>query len=174
MDEVELKILDVNRNELVKKLIVLGAKKIFEGSVHTKLFDFRDRSLTKAKATIRIRKIGGKTVVTFKGYVPNKFAKHSDEIEIEITDYLKMESIFRSLGLRQILEAKKKRVSYMLDEARLDFDNYLGKYDCIPEYVEIEARSTAKLLETVKKMGFGTKDCSKSTFSDLKKRYCKQ
>ena len=49
MEEHEVKILEVNRKEVEKKLIKLGAKKIFDGNLQTIFFDFNDKSILKNK-----------------------------------------------------------------------------------------------------------------------------
>jgi hypothetical protein len=52
MEEIEVKILEVNRKELEKKLIKLGAKKTFEGEISATFFDFKDRSIKIGRAHV--------------------------------------------------------------------------------------------------------------------------
>lgn len=44
MLEKEIKLLEVTREEIVKKLLNLGAKKIFDGYIHDIYYDFPEKT----------------------------------------------------------------------------------------------------------------------------------
>ncbi len=49
---------------------------------------------------------------------------------------------------------QKHRVSYILGDARFDFDKYGGDYGYIPEFMEIEAKSIDCNLQICYIFGF--------------------
>lgn len=65
MKEIEVKILDVNKNEVVKSLLEHGATKIFEGELKSVYLDSNDE-LKNGKKMLRIRQKGEKCLVTLK------------------------------------------------------------------------------------------------------------
>lgn len=42
MEEIEVKILEVNRTKIERTLAGLGAKKVFDGNLETLFFDFKE------------------------------------------------------------------------------------------------------------------------------------
>ena len=61
MKEIEVKVIEINKEEMVSKLLELGAEKIFEGALVSISYDDEDENLAKKGAFIRVRKVGEKT-----------------------------------------------------------------------------------------------------------------
>ena len=87
MKEIEVKILDIDRKEVEKKLVSLGARKIFDGILEARYYDFQDYHLKKSGVSLRLRKENKRVVLTLKKKVPDANLKVRDEYEIEMLDY---------------------------------------------------------------------------------------
>lgn len=173
MDEVEVKILDIDRKKVENKLISLGAKKVFDDEMHAVLFDFKGDSLKKSKMTLRIRKEGGVSFFELKEVVPAKHAKIRKEHRIKISDFEEMRYILEFLGLKPWLIMNKHRTSYELNGVHFDFDNYKDEHEFVPEYLEIEAGDEETVYKYAKMLGFKKEDCKDWVFWDVAKYYSK-
>ena len=171
MEEIEVKILEVDGAAIEKTLEMLGAKKVFDGEVETLLFDFQDGTIIKQKNVLRLRRMQDKTELTFKKVHVTETVKTAEEYSVEVSNLETTKKILENLGLSIIDRTKKHRVSYTLDDARFDFDCYLGTYDYIPEFLEIEAKNTDLIHKYAKLLGFKAKDCLPWSTPDLIKHY---
>jgi predicted adenylyl cyclase CyaB len=159
MEEIEVKILEVNRSLVEETLSRLGAKKIFDGDIKTLFFDFREGTIVKQKNVLRLRKEKDKSELTFKKVHITKTAKTAEETSVEVSSLEATKKILENLGLSVSESMQKHRVSYTLPNARFDFDCYLGEYHYIPEFLEIEAKSIDLIHKYAELLGFKVKDC---------------
>jgi len=171
MKEVEVKILEVDRSKIEATLAGLGSKKIFDGDVQTLFLDFKDGRIFKEKNLLRLRKEGDKTELTFKIVRVTETAKVADEYSVEVSSLKMTRRILESLGLLVTESMEKHRVSYVLDDARFDFDHYSGWYAYIPEFVEIEAKSEEAIHKYAELLGFKAEDCRPWSTNDLIQHY---
>jgi len=159
MEEIEVKILNVDRHQVEKKLIRLGAKKMFDGEIESLFFDFRNHAIIKAGNLVRLRREGDVTILTFKKFLSNKAVKDVEEVEVVVSDMARMKSILEFLGLSKTSSMQKHRVSYNLGQVHFDIDKYKGQYAYIPEFLEIEAEDADTIHKCAKLLGFTTEDC---------------
>jgi len=159
MKEIEAKILEVNRAKVEETLVSLGAKKIFDGDIQTFFFDFKDGSIIKAKDVLRLRKEQTQTELTYKKVHVTQTAKVAEEYSVEISDFEVMKKILENLGLFVTESMEKHRVSYKLDQVRVDIDCYYGGYAYIPEFLEIEAENAELIHKYAALLGFKAEDC---------------
>jgi adenylate cyclase class 2 len=171
MKEIEVKILDIDRKKIVKRLLELGAKKTFDGEIHGFFFDFRDSSIMKAKDTLRLRKLGDKSFLTFKKYVNNRGAKVREEFEFEVSDFDDAKKILESVGLSAWMEVRKHRTSYVIGEVHFELDKHSDQYGFVPEFMEIEAKDVATLRRYAGLLGYGRKDLRPWTIIEVAKHY---
>lgn len=174
MQEIEIKILNVDRRRIERTLISLGAEKVFDGHIETLFFDFKNRALAEAKNLIRLRKENDKTVLTFKKFLGNKAAKTMEEYEVVVSDMKNMKKILESLGVSMTESMQKHRVSYRLSRAHFDIDKYEREYGYIPEFLEIEAESIDTIHKYAKLLGFTIEDCLPWSTEDLVNYYTKK
>jgi predicted adenylyl cyclase CyaB len=167
MKELEIKILEVQRDRIKTILANLGAKKVFEGEIETVFFDFRDGAIIKAKNVLRLRKEKDKTGLTLKTVHGNQEVKTADEYTVEVSSLETMKKILEFLGLSVIEEMRKHRVSYDLEQAHVDIDQYLGNFAYIPEFLEIEAENIELIHKYAEALGYKAKDCLPWSTSDL-------
>lgn len=159
MYETEIKILEIDRKKLEKKLSSLGAKKIFDDEIHALYYDTADRSIKRQRGTFRLRREGRISVLTFKAHIDNSAAKVREETEVKVSDFDAMRSILKSIGFSPWLEMKKHRTTYALPGIHFEFDRYTGEFGFIPEFLEIEGPGIEAIYESAASLGFSKKDC---------------
>lgn len=144
--EVEIKFLEINKDEIIRKLEKLGAKKVFEGYITDLFFDFDDMNLTKNGKLLRLRKMGNNTKLTFKEKISKDRFKVTEELELTVSDFEIMKNILENLGLKIIWKVEKHRISFVLGDVNFEIDTYFG----IPTLLEIEAQDETTLEKYVK------------------------
>lgn len=149
MKEIELKFLDIDVEQVKEKLLELGAKKVFDGIVQTVLFDFSDERLKNRNDLLRLRQMDDVSSLTAKLFVEHKSLKVREELEVRIDDFDVMKKILFFLGLEESLVIVKHRISFVLDDARFEFDKHLKNHAFIPEFLEIEAKDESAMNKYV-------------------------
>jgi adenylate cyclase class 2 len=174
MNEVEVKILEINQEDVEKKLKEIGARKIFEGEINALSFDFEDRTLENAGDLLRLRSEGEKAVLTLKKFVEHDSVKIRKEYEVEVSDINEMKALLENLGFKARGKgAKKYRIAYAYKDVHFVIDRYMEEFDFIPVFLEIETEDVGLLYEMVELLGFKKEDCKAWSFKDLKKHYRK-
>jgi len=167
MQEIEVKILEINKTAIEEKLLRLGAEKIFDGSVVAAYYDFGNNALTKKKKTLRLRKKGQFAELTLKEHVSKGKAKIMNEYEIPVTDYAGMKRILEGIGLQEHSSILKTRTSYQLGQVHFDIDTLPD----IPTFVEVEAPDMNSLEYHVKLLGYSMKDAKPWSGKDVLEYY---
>jgi len=148
MNEVETKILNVDKSQLESKLNSLGAKKILD----TKLVVnwYRPQGCTDGQDPwfLRIRSYSdGKSEVTWKGKsTVLGVARQHPEINLLTSEPTKLSELFKAIGLELYAHQEKYRLSWILDDYRFDLD----QYPQMPAYLEIEGQSEDHIQAAIK------------------------
>lgn len=130
--EHEVKILDVNVEDLVEKLERIGAKKVYDDTRTIIALDTKDRYfLNKQDKLIR---------VTDEGSI--KVTMHVNQSKPDIKEGIKFKTsrlketmdFFHQMGLDPISKVSADRISYEL--GKIDFD--IDKFPAIPAFLEID------------------------------------
>jgi adenylate cyclase class 2 len=165
--EIEIKVLEIDKKEVISKLRKVGAKKKLDARLKVRFFDFPDKRLTKKNNAVRLRKEGKKTKITIKDkFVQNKF-KQVIEYETEVQDFEAITQIFNLIGLKIVAEQEKDRISYKYKDITFDIDTYPR----IPTLLEIEAENLTKLKEGLRIIGKTIKDSNSKTGKELFAHY---
>jgi adenylate cyclase class 2 len=159
MEEIEAKILEINKQKVQTALLEMGARKTFDGEMEAYFYDFRDGSIIKAKNVLRLRREGDKVVLTYKYVAGTQEAKIAQEYSVDVSDLAVMQKILEALGFILIETMQKHRTSYELEGTHFDIDHYQGRYGHIPEFMEIEAESTALIHKYAEALGFKPEEC---------------
>lgn len=166
MEEIEVKFLNIDPEEVENKLKKLGAKKIFEKLYRRKVFDYPDLRLNNQGAWVRLRDEGDKITLTFKQRLGIKthdsktilYSTTNDEgmeeIEIEVEDFEKTGQILTKIGLKQKLYEENRRIRYQLDDVEYDIDFWPQ----LEPYLEIEAPYWEEIDKAVKLLGLNPAD----------------
>jgi len=170
MEEIEVKILDIDVKAVTEKLKSLGAKQVFDGEMLVYLYDFDDMRLQKKGSILRLRSKGEVSELAFKQKVNQDKAKVMKEYEIIFREHSDAEKILAELGLKKIgnyARYKKHRTSFKLGTASFELDTYAG----IPTFLEVEARTLEDVEMWVKKLGFSMKDAKPWSGRDVSNHY---
>lgn len=165
MNEIEVRFLEVDVDDLEKRLKTLGTKKLSDSILEEWLFvrpEWKERN-----GRLRIRKGPDKVEVAYKETTQNT-SKGNKEIEFEIDTIEKALEFVEKMGLTNPRHQQKRRISYLLNDVSIDIDFWPQ----IPPYVEIEADSLDKIEEAAKKLGFDMKEvCTLDAFQVIKQIY---
>ena len=170
MQEIEVKILEINSQKVKKTLDNLKAKKIFDGEISTLFLDYADGGISKHRAVLRLRKIQRKNELTYKKIKANQVAKEAEELSVEVSDFDTTLGILQNLSLAVTDQMEKHRVSFKLENVRVDIDRYLGNYNFIPEFLEIEG-DLGSIHRYAELLGFKAKDCLPWSTDELVRYY---
>lgn len=170
MLEKEIKILDINPEDIIAKLEWFGAKKTFEWFVHDVYYDFPEseepNKMEDNKRLFRVRQKWETHMYTIKrkrnkkkdGW--EKWVKIADEGEREISDVESFQKVLDKYGMHKIREKKKYRISYQLMHLEFDIDDYYiwDNSKIIPPLLEIEAQRKEEIDIMIKKLGLQDHD----------------
>ncbi|MFO7794270.1 MAG: CYTH domain-containing protein [Candidatus Nanohaloarchaea archaeon] len=152
MDEIELKILEIDKEDVERRLYEIGASKIFESEIHTELYRFENKDTIDDEGLLRLRVRDDEAFVTRKmaSENPDSDLKIKEEIEFDVDNPDEVRNFFKSISLNKTLENNKKRVKWVKD----DVEVVLDKHEDIPWFLEIEADSKEKIEEMVEQLGY--------------------
>jgi len=167
MKEIEVKILEIEVEDIRKKLLALGAEKIFDGELNIINFDYSDQRLIKEKKVLRLRKVGKEVELCFKGKKENSQFKTQEEIEVNTSAFKDTLAILEKIGLKIIYRGKKHRESYKLGKIRFEIDTYPK----IPTYLEIEAPTEEEVKTTVEQLGYQMEQTTNLDARQLEEHY---
>jgi len=169
MKEIELKILNIDKEAITNKLIELGATKAPTVYVKEKVFDFSDHRLSNNYELLRVRTVGDKTEITYKKKSPDKSFLKCEEIETEVKDFDKICQIILSLGCFSITQDRdKKRTSFVKGNLKFEIDEFPD----IPPYLEIEG-PPEEIKEVVKLLGYSMDQTTNKISPEVIKSYGK-
>lgn len=150
MEEIEIKIRNINKKDIIEKIIKLGGQKNFTGKVIDFRFDTPDRKLSKQGKALRIRQKGRYIFLNLKGKKKSiQNITGRDEIGVKLSNGKIMHKILNELGFIKIFELNKYRTEYKLPEVKFDIDEYLG----MPPILEIEGDTYEIVEEYIEKLG---------------------
>jgi len=147
--EIEAKVLDINKDDVISKLEEFGAK---EKGLRTKLTVdwFRKVGITEGQDPwyLRIRSYNDdKHEVTWKAKseIQGNVRKHK-EINFMIEEPDKLADLFEEIELENYAHQEKYRTSFTLNDWQFDIDEYPG----MPSFIEIEGQSEEHVNEAIK------------------------
>ena len=148
--EYEVRVLEINHDEMIKKLESLGAEFKFSAMQQRYVYDVKPKQENK---WIRLRTDGKKTTLTIKD-LQAKTIDGTKELEIIVDDFAKTNSILEELGYKNRGFQQNKRTQYTLDGVEIDLD----RWPLIPEYMEIEGPSIEAVESTLTKLGINKEE----------------
>lgn len=171
MQEVEVKILEIDRAEVEAKLVALGATVSFDGEMHAVFYDDPEGGITKSGGVLRLRKEGDETKLTFKRHVAKGGAKIMEETETGVDDLIAMQVILANLGYKVTKNTRKFRRQYDLPDGHVVIDDYQDRLGDIPVFLEIEATDEETVFAIAAQLGYAPNDCRNWNTYDLVKHY---
>ncbi len=168
-NEVEKKYrLDAARiKDVLESLEEIGAD--FQGEDFEENILFSSAGLLEKQAVLRLRRIGERTILTYKQKIPGKTdAKHHLEHETEVSDFDEIAEIIGNLGFRRSLVYEKRRRTWTFRQVEIVLD-------VLPfgDYMEIEG-SLAAIAEAEMFLGAEDFEVEPETYPNLTRRFGKQ
>ncbi|MXQ54421.1 class IV adenylate cyclase [Shimazuella alba] len=144
--EFEAKVIEINPEEVEKKIIQLGGSKV--GKVLMKRYVY-DINPQRRGHWIRLRDDGKQTTLTVKK-IHNDGISGTEEEEVIVDDLEKTNALLCLIGFTPKAYQENERTSFVLNNAKLEIDHW----PMIPAYLEIEADSKEGVIETAQLLGF--------------------
>ncbi len=148
--EIELRILNINKEEIIKKLEKLNAEFKWERLQQRYVYDFNE---VEKKKWIRLRTDGLDSTLTIKNIKSDK-VDGTEELEIKVNDFNKTNLILNELGYQKKAYQENKRRRYYLNNVEIDIDSW----PFIPDYIEIEGKTVNEVYNIVKLLGYNNED----------------
>lgn len=144
--EYEVRVLEIDRDEVVRRLEQLGAEFQWDYVQKRYVYDFIPKIDGK---WIRLRTNGKKTTLTIKNLVSSKI-DGTQELEIEVDNFERCHLILKELGYEAKGYQENRRCQYLLNGVEIDIDSW----PLIPTYLEIEGASEEAVYNALAALGF--------------------
>lgn len=152
MNEVEVKVIGVNCEEIRSKIISLNGILVKKEFQENHIFSLPEN--LNAKGYIRIRVIkdylngNNKTLLCIKKVISQDKVRKMDEREFEVDNFDEAIGFLSALNIEFLSQENKSRESYSLEDALIEFDTWDEKVFPHP-YVEIEAENEERLYSII-------------------------
>jgi len=176
MKEIEVKVLEINPEDIRKKLLKIGAKLVKKEFQTNLMFDFPDKRFFSSGGYVRIRLIKKlnsdnqdltKGLITFKELISRDKFKVSQEIEFNSDNPEQTKEFLQALGLKLFRTDEKLRESYKLPEGLIEIDTWAG----VPPYLEAEAESEEKVIKLLESIDFSLEQSTSMTLAEIMRHY---
>ena len=142
--EYEVRVLEIDESEIIKKLEQLGAKKVGEWEQKRYVYDTNP---INENAWFRLRTNGTETTLTYKNVEKNTI-DGTHELEIVVSDFDKTNDMLELMGYHHRGYQENKRIRYILDGIEIDLDSW----PLIPTYMEIEGNNEDEVNNILTKL----------------------
>ena len=142
--EYEVRILEINSNEVINRLERIGAK--FIGKYDQKRYVYNTIPKKEGK-WLRLRTNGEETTLTYKSVEKNSI-DGTKELEIKVEDFEKTNELLELVGIKSKGYQENRRIRYLLDDVEVDIDTW----PLIPTYVEIEGKDEDSVNNVIEKL----------------------
>lgn len=163
MIETEVKIKIISQKETRQKLLEIGCR--VERDFYREyniLYDFADGRLERSQQALRLRRVGRKVFLAFKGQPLNSRSfKVREEYESEIKNFRHFKKILKKLGLRPAFEYRKKRMLLRKDRVKVCLDETE-----VGNFIELEGKRS-DIVKLAKQLGYSRKDFIKLDYVKL-------
>ena len=157
--EIEVRILNINKDDLISKLENNNAKFIGDWLQVRYVYDFNPVDPHK---WIRLRTNGITNTLTIKE-VKDKTEYGTKELEIEVSSVEDTDKILEELGYKKRSIQENKRIRYILNDVEIDIDTWPK----LNTYVEFESNSLDKIKKVISLLGFDYNDAVTDDADDI-------
>lgn len=175
MKESEIKVLNIDKEEIERKLIKLGAVLIKDENQTNYRFDTEDGLLKKTyNGYLRIRitenLLNGETkyTMTFKRNLNRERLRVNEETETDISDWECAAKIIEILGYKMKKPGHKHRRSYVYDDITFEIDTW-DKETYSKPYLEIEMSDENDLEKAINLLNLDRSQVTTKSIDDLRK-----
>lgn len=147
--EIEAKWLNINIEQMRKRLVAIGAKLVApERLMPRRIFDYPDKRLEKVSGWVRVRNEGDKVTLSYK-QLNDRTLHGTKEVTVIVNDFDATCAFLISIGLEAYSFQETKRESWRLGSTEIELDTW----PWIPSFVEIEAKDEGALHQTAAQLG---------------------
>jgi adenylate cyclase class 2 len=154
MLEVEVKYRSADRAAAVATLLEWGAALTQDRMDEDLYFQAPDRDLKATDEAFRLRRVGVKNYLTYKGPKRDAETKTRPELEVALADGAETavgaERLLISLGYRPVTTVRKKRRVYQFQRDGFDVEACFDTVEGVGEFVELEILAEEAVYETAK------------------------
>ncbi|MBC7349221.1 MAG: class IV adenylate cyclase [Candidatus Aminicenantes bacterium] len=163
MIEIEVKLRISSLKETRQKLLELGCRIDRDWYREwNSLYDFADGRLEKSQQALRLRRIGRKAFLTYKGQpLKSRSFKVREEYESEVKNFRHFKKILQKLGLRPAFEYRKKRMLLRKDRVKICLDETE-----VGNFLELEGKRS-DIVKLARQLGFSRKDFIKLDYVQM-------
>lgn len=147
--EIEAKFINVNKDELLKKLEGIGAVKVFDERLLRRCV--YNLPIQKDGAWARVRDEVDKITMTYKR-VTSQSLDGVEEVEVKVDNFDKAREFLSSVGLVEKAYQETKRIRYVIKDLDIEFD--IDTWPGLEPWIEIEANTEEKVKEYASLLGF--------------------
>lgn len=160
--EIEVKFLLRDRNELVHKLHEIGAQRLYPETFEDNIVLDRRGELRTKGALLRVRKFGKYSIATYKGPMSIEGGvKSREEVQTGVESFELAIQLFDALGFKPTFRYQKFREVWRLRDVEVVLDR-----TPIGEYFEIEGP-----IDTIRtiaaELGMSMDNAIRQTYADL-------
>ncbi|MFD4442074.1 class IV adenylate cyclase [Nocardia sp. NPDC058519] len=148
--EHEAKILDIDPDIIDRHILDKGGRKLGERFMRRYVYDVTPGVNGK---WIRLRDNGKRTTLAVKE-IASDAIDGTHEVEVSVDDFAATNALLEMMGFSAKSYQETKRISYTLDGAELELDNWPR----IPSYLEIEAATKADVIRVAELLGYTEAD----------------
>ena len=135
--EIEERVLEIDKEKIIKKLEVFNAKKIGEWYQRRLVYDFTPK---RENEWIRLRDTGNEITLTYKNVEKNTI-DGTKELEVVVSSFDDTNEMLKILGYTPRAYQENKRIRYILNNIEIDIDSW----PMIPTYMELEGESIEEI-----------------------------
>lgn len=175
MREVEVKVLHIDKIDIEKKLVKIGAKLVKKEKQINIRFDNANHDIKKNYGGyMRVREtedlITGKIVntMTLKKNISKDNVRINEEKEVIISNLEETIDIFEALGYKRKKPGKKNRTSYIFEDLLFEIDEWEKRIYPHP-YMEIEGPSKERIFYAIELLGIDKNNVTSQSLDDLVK-----
>ncbi|MFP4402141.1 MAG: class IV adenylate cyclase [Candidatus Nanoarchaeia archaeon] len=164
MEEVELKFLNINVEEIKVKLEKLGAELQYSTQIESYPFLAEGFHASNSQMKyLRVRNVDGDVTITYKDPVKSSEMTNRDEVEIKTNDYEEAIKLIEKLGFEKGDVFRKHREHYELEDVHFELDTL----EHIPTYLEIETQSEEKMREVCEQLNLDISNGKRGTIVEI-------
>jgi adenylate cyclase class 2 len=153
--EVEQKFPVDDPDELVRRLLALGVSR---GETHDQVdsyFAHPQRDFAASDEALRLRRVGERNYLTYKGPKLDVTTKTRHEIEVELAAGQEAArdavGLLAALGFKPVAEVRKRRIHYALPWAGREIGVSIDRVAGLGDFVELEIMVQQEELETARR-----------------------
>ncbi len=161
--EFEGKVLEINKKDMLKKLVEQKAKYI--GEYLQRRYVFNTIPFNENR-WVRLRSNGKNATLAVKE-IKDDTVNGTSEWEIEVSNFEETLKILKKIGIKPKGYQENRRIEYSMDSCQITLDFWPK----IPAYLEIEGKNEKQVYECVKKLGIDKKEITGMNTTKIYKKY---